>query len=71
MISEPSPKPKPPFSRVERLDRVVGVQDRDQDDRVEEVAVQVLHDQREPGLAVYFACGSRTAQAAGERQNAR
>ena len=36
---------------AERLRDVVGEQDRDRDRQVKEVAVQVLHDQREPGLA--------------------
>jgi hypothetical protein len=51
--------------RVDGQDHVEGHRD------PEEVPVHVLQDQREPGLPVYFACGSRTAQAAGARQKAR
>ena len=47
----PKPNPNPPARRgVERHDRVVGVDHRDDAGDVEEVPVRVLDDQREPGL---------------------
>ncbi len=63
--------PSPKRSRrtvlgVEGLDRIPGVDERDERRDVEEVAVQVLQDEREARLAVYFAWGSATAQAVGD-----
>ena len=50
---------------------VVGQDQRDQHRGVPEVAVDVLEDQREPGLTGVASCGSATPQAGGESQNAR
>ena len=57
--------------RAERQHRVVGQDQRDDDRGVPEVAVDVVEDQRQPGLAGVGLCGSATAQAGGLSQNER
>ena len=53
-LPRPNPKPR---RRVERHDRVVGVDHRDDPGDVEEVPVRVLDDQRKPGLTGVFRVG--------------
>ena len=44
---------------------------RERDGQVEEVAMDVLQDEREPGLPLYAGRASRTAHAGGDQKKAR